>query len=264
MRIVAWNIRAGGGRRIEAIADQLRRWRPDVVALSEFRGTPPSAWLADELASQGLAFQRTTADANAAATNALLVASRWPVRLGAVRAAPREPRRWLLARIAAPEPIALGAMHVPNRVTGRKGDYLTSALSLARRWREGPALLIGDTNSGRIGLDEQVRTFDRLEDGWIRDLDRAGWADAFRVLHGERRAYTWYSPNGGNGFRLDQAFVNQPLRARLAATRYAWGKPRGERSARRESLSDHAALIVDFAPPRPTTPDDSAAAAVPR
>ena len=247
MRIIAWNIRAGGGRRSEAIADQLRRWRPDVVALSEFRGTPPSAWLAEELADRGLCFQRTTADPRSAPVNALLVASRWPLRLGVVGVAPAEPRRWLLARIAAPEPIALGAMHVPNRVTGRKGDYLAAALAVARRWRGGPALLIGDTNSGRIGLDEEVPTFDRLEDGWIGDLERAGWSDAFRWLHGERRAYTWYSPNGGNGFRLDQAFVSRTLRGRIAAVRHAWGKPRGDRSARREALSDHAALIVDFA-----------------
>ena len=43
MRIVSWNIRAGGGRRIARIADQIARWAPDVVALSEFRATPPSA-----------------------------------------------------------------------------------------------------------------------------------------------------------------------------------------------------------------------------
>ena len=247
MRIIAWNIRAGGGRRIEPIADQLRRWRPDVVALSEFRGTPPSAWLAEQLAARGLRFQRTTADLQAAPVNALLVASRWPLRLASVCAAPSEPRRWLLARIAAPMPIAIGAMHVPDRVTGRKGDYLASALAVARRWRGGPALLIGDTNSGRIGLDEEVPAFDRLEDGWIGDLDRAGWADAFRTLHGERRVYTWCSPNGRNGFRLDQAFVNRRLQERLAAARYAWGKPRGNRAGRPEALSDHAALIVDFA-----------------
>jgi len=246
MRVIGWNIRAGGGRRIEAIADQLKRWRPDVVALSEFRGTPPSTWLAEELAQRGLSYQHTTADADALAVNALLLASRWPIRLRALRSGPREPHRWLLASVAAPQPIALGAMHVPNRVTGRKGDYLASALALARRWRGGPALLIGDTNSGRIGVDEEVPTFDRLEDGWIADLDAAGWADAFRALHGDRRAYTWYSPNGGNGFRLDQAFVNRRLRHRLQRARYVWGRPRGERTGRREALSDHAALLVDF------------------
>lgn len=246
MRVIGWNIRAGGGKRIELIADQLRRWRPDVVALSEFRGTPPSSWLAEVLARRGLSFQHTTADPEAPAVNALLVASRWPIRLRSLRTAPAEPHRWLLAGVDAPHPIALGAMHVPNRVTGRKGDYLASALTVARRWRGGPALLIGDTNSGQIGLDEEVPTFDRLEHGWIDDLYGAGWADAFRALHGERRAYTWYSPNGRNGFRLDQAFVNRSLRDRLDRARYAWGRPRGERSGRREVLSDHAALIVDF------------------
>jgi len=246
VRVIGWNIRAGGGRRIEAIADQLRRWRPDVLALSEFRGTPPSVWLAEELARRGLRFQHTTADQETPAVNSLLVASRWPLERQAIAGAPSESRRWLLAGVAAPLPLTLGAMHVPNRVTGRKGDYLSSALAVAQGWRDGPALLIGDTNSGRIGIDEQVPAFDRVEDAWIEDLDRAGWADAFRALHGQRRTYTWFSPNGGNGFRLDQAFVNGALGARLERARYAWGHPRGQRSGRREALSDHAALIVDF------------------
>ena len=46
MRIVAWNIRGGGGERAARIARQLGRWAPDVVVLSEFRGTPPSRALA--------------------------------------------------------------------------------------------------------------------------------------------------------------------------------------------------------------------------
>src|SRR5258706_10322569 len=33
VKIVGWNIRAGGGARCEALAAQLRRWQPDVVAL---------------------------------------------------------------------------------------------------------------------------------------------------------------------------------------------------------------------------------------
>ncbi len=48
MRIVSWNIRAGGGRRLRDIADQLERWQPDVVAPSEFRGTAPSTTVVDK------------------------------------------------------------------------------------------------------------------------------------------------------------------------------------------------------------------------
>src|SRR6266704_1967980 len=62
MRIVAWNIRAGGGQRVGAIGRQLERWAPDVVALSEFRATAPSLAVAATLAEAGLPHQLTTAD----------------------------------------------------------------------------------------------------------------------------------------------------------------------------------------------------------
>ena len=245
MRIVGWNIRAGGGRRGEALAAQLARWTPDVVALCEFRATPPSAALARALADMGLAHQLRTADAAAASANRLLVASRWPLRRIRQRHAPREPGRWLLAAVAAPRPFALGAMHVPNRVTGRKWGFLDAVLAVAERWRNGPALLLGDTNSGRPGIDEEVPGFNEREGGWIDALERAGWRDAFRHLRGGEPAYTWYSPNGDNGFRIDQAFLNAGLLPRLAAVRYEWGRRRPGK-ARTTVLSDHAALLVDL------------------
>lgn len=243
MRIVSWNIRAGGGRRVEQIADQFRRWSPDIVALSEFRATAPSCWLGEALAGLGLAHQRTTADATTAASNRLLVASRWPLRRIAIRNAP-ELERWLLVSVAAPRRFALGAMHVPNRVTGRKYPYIDAVLALAQRWRGGPALLAGDTNCGRIGIDEESPAINEREDTWMADLVSAGWSDAFREVHGDKRAYTWYSPNAGNGFRLDQAFVNKTLRSQLVAAYYEWGS--SKRGDRRDALSDHAALIVEL------------------
>ena len=45
--------------------------------------------------------------------------------------------------------------------------------------------------------------------------------------------------------RLDQAFVNRAMIHRLQAVRYEWGRPL-DAEARRDSLSDHAALILDF------------------
>jgi exonuclease III len=139
-------------------------------------------------------------------------------------------------------------MHVPNRVTGRKWDFLDAVLKVAERWGDGPALFLGDTNSGRPGIDEEVPAFNAREGGWIDALDRARWCDAFRHLRGEERAYTWYSPNGGNGFRIDQAFLNPELLGRLAAVRYEWGRRRPG-TARTTVLSDHAALLVDLADP---------------
>ena len=244
MRIVAWNIRAGGGRRGEALATQLRHWSPDVVALCEFRATPPSLVLARALANLGLTHQLTTADPAAPSVNRLLVASRWPLGRIDQRRAPSEPGRWLLALVGAPRPFALGAMHVPNRVTGRKWPFLDGVLAVAERWSGGPALLVGDTNSGRPGLDEESAAFNEREGGWIENLERAGWRDAFRHLRGTARAYTWYSPNAGNGFRLDQAFLNPALLPSLAGARHVWG--RHKTAPGRAALSDHAALLVDL------------------
>src|SRR5262249_10742301 len=160
VRVISWNIRAGGGRRVPAIADQIARWAADVVALSEFRGTPPSSDLARALASRGLAHQLSTASPGLPGANALLIASRWPLARGRLRSAPRvEAGRWLVARVASPCAITLGAMHVPNRVTGRKLPFLDAVLGVAHGWRGGPALLIGDTNSGLIDLDEESPAF---------------------------------------------------------------------------------------------------------
>lgn len=245
-RIVAWNIRAGGGCRAEALARQLRRWRADLVALCEFRATPPSLALARALAERGLAHQLTTAVPDAPRDNSLLVASRWPLSRIHEPHAPNEPGRcWLLASVAAPRAFAVGAMHVPNRVTGCKWPFLDAALAVAERWRGGPALLLGDTNSGRPGIDEQSPAFNQREGDWIESLERAGWLDAFRHLRGRARQYTWYSPNGGHGFRIDQAFVNRPLLGCLTAARHDWGR-RGPARGRGAGLSDHAALVLDL------------------
>lgn len=245
VRVVSWNIRAGGGTRVAGIAGQIARWAPDVVSLSEFRGTPPSAELARILAGQGLLHQLSTASTKQPHVNRLLVASRWPLaRLRHAAAPGAGSGRWLLARVASPSAVTLGAMHVPNRVTGLKLPFLDAVLGVAHNWRRGPALLIGDTNSGLIDLDEESPAFDVEEDGWIRGLDALGWADGFRFLRGAERAYTWYSPNGGNGFRIDQAFVNRALRPRLRQARHEWGTVRGQRA--RHALSDHAALLIDL------------------
>lgn len=245
MRIVAWNIRAGGGRRAAAIARQLVRWQADVVALSEFRGTPSSCALATALAASGLNHQLTSADRVRPARNALLLAARWPLRRLRLRQAPGEPCRWLAVAVAAPQPFVLGAMHVPNRAGGRKYPFLDAVLACARRWRRGPALLLGDTNSGRRGIDEETASFNAREERWIDALAACGWRDGFRHLQADARTYTWYSPSGRNGFRIDQAFVNASLLASIAAVRYAWGGAAQRR--RRDLLSDHAALLVDVA-----------------
>ncbi|MCH8940572.1 MAG: hypothetical protein IIC27_05585 [Chloroflexi bacterium] len=61
-------------------------------------------------------------------------------------------------------------------------------------------------------------------------------------------SHKWYCHtdpgHSGNGFRLDEGFVNGRLIKRLAEARHVWGELDG--NSRRDALSDHAALILDF------------------
>ena len=243
MRIVAWNIRAGGGRRADGISRQLQQWCPDVAVLSEFRGSASSQSIAASLAGQGLCYQRETCAAGHLARNALLIASRWPVRRLHSTRAPQDRERWLRVRVSAPARFDVLAVHVPNRVTKRKYPFLNAVADVVRCWRGPPAVLVGDTNTGRIGLDEESSAFNATEERWMLHMDALGWRDAFRARHPESREFSWYSPNGNNGFRLDQAFLHPGLLAQLRSIIYRWGD---DGSGRRDALSDHAAVIVDI------------------
>jgi len=243
LKIVSWNIRAGGGKRAAGIVRQLQQWQADVIVLSEFRATDASVWIASELRSYGYCFQRTTADPKQPAVNALLVASRWPLRQLKLKHAPANERRWLHVNVSASKPVAILAMHIPNRSTGLKYPFMESVIDVVKKWRGPTAVLLGDTNSGCIGIDEESPAFNKIEDQWIKTLNQLRWADAFRLMHGESLEYTWYSPNGRNGFRLDQAFLHPSLHKDVKEFTYTWG---GQPHARRDYLSDHAAIILDL------------------
>lgn len=243
MRIVSWNIRAGGGKRAAGIVAQLLAWQADVIVLSEFRATDASCWIARELHNAGFTFQRSTANPKQPTINALLVASHYPLRRINLKNAPSNERRWLHVNVSATTHLAIMAMHIPNRSSGLKYPFMDSVIDVVRPWRGPAAVLLGDTNSGCIGLDEESPAFNRIEDQWIKTLDRLQWKDAFRLLHGQARQFSWYSPNGRNGFRLDQAFLHPSLHANLQAISYIWG---GQPNKRKDSLSDHAAIIVDI------------------
>lgn len=243
MRLISWNIRAGGGVRATRIALAVIEMRPDVVALSEFRGTEPSLLIAEMLSVAGLSFQRTTIDPKQPAVNSLLIASRWPLRTHNLKRAPGNKRRWLHVNVAAPDPLAVMAIHIPNRVTGLKYPFMDAVENVLRNWRGPPAVLMGDTNSGQIDIDEESSAFNKIEDRWVSALGKLNWQDAFRLVHGEKREFTWYSPNGRNGFRLDQMFLHPVIGRRVVKFDHHWF---GASPDRKEVLSDHAAMVIDF------------------
>ena len=241
MRILFWNIWAGGGKRAEAIVAQIMAWQPAIVALSEYRLTAPGQLIAKRLADYGFPYQLTTAKTASRARNALLLASSFPLSTTRFSIRPEPAHRWLLAKINAPHPFYMGVMHIPNMHTGLKYPYHDAVLSLTKKWKSGRGLLIGDTNSGIPDIDEESPAFTQKERRFMEGMEANRWHDVFRYLHGEKRAYTWYSPRYKNGFRLDQAFLNKHLIQQVEAFQYIWGEATGFRQ-----LSDHAAILLDI------------------
>ena len=82
------------------------------------------------------------------------------------------------------DPFALGAMHVPNRVTGRKWPFLDSVLGVAEQWRDGPALSSATRIRDVRASTRRSPAFNRREGAWMEGLERAGWRDAFRHVRG--------------------------------------------------------------------------------
>ena len=244
MRIVSWNIRAGGGKRRQGIFDQLCTWQPDLICLGEFRGTPASQELANWLAAAGWPFQVQSTLRQAKATNALLTASRYPLTKLKTRHQPTLRHRWLLTRIGSNPSIVVGNMHIPNFNTGDKYPYHAQVLQMMKGWRLGPTLFLGDTNSGKSYIDDATGVFWRREHEWMEAIEARKWVDAYRHLYGEERVYTWYS-HRDNGFRLDQAFLNPASMPALVDMRYEWGHDPAQ-PERRDALSDHAAIILDL------------------
>ena len=247
IRIVSWNIRAGGGKRAADILAQLHDWRPSLIGLCEFRGTTASQWLAAQLAEAGFEHQLTSVNPAAPATNALLLASRFPLSPVSLPGMPRLRERWLLARVATRPELTLGLMHIPNHTEPRrKYPYMNAVLRLAKQWQQGPGLMIGATNCGKRGIEAEIPSpaIFRREHDWMHGMEKRDWVDAFRHLEGERREYTWYS-HRDNGFRLDHAFCSPELAPALIGTRHSWGRDPNN-PQRRDALSDHAGLIVEF------------------
>jgi hypothetical protein len=56
MRLLAWNIRQGGGSRLGRIADALVRHEADVLVLSEYRGGEAATRLREVLNTRGYAY----------------------------------------------------------------------------------------------------------------------------------------------------------------------------------------------------------------
>jgi exodeoxyribonuclease III len=234
MRLLAWNIRQGGGSRLPRIAEALKRHDAEIVVFSEYRGGPSASRLSRSLHSLG--YRHATTVLPPPGRNGVLVAARRPFReRGAVGAGLPEPYRMVCVDF---DMFRLIGVYMPNLLAKIPyWDALITALSLPSPNR---ALAIGDFNTCRAYVDE-AGAIDATAH-YIDAIEQIGFRDLWRHRHPHQREYSWFSTRN-NGFRIDHAFLSHELAACAGSVHYS----HDERIA---GLSDHSPLILELADDR--------------
>ncbi|HMT54361.1 MAG TPA: hypothetical protein PKD16_08970, partial [Saprospiraceae bacterium] len=92
----------------------------------------------------------------------------------------------------------------------------------------------GDFNSGINGIDQVGDSF--WYEDQLKEMNKIGYIDAFRFLHGDVREYSWYS-HQGNGFRYDHTYIHESLSSVIKECYYL-------HECREKKYSDHAPMVL--------------------
>ena len=225
---------------------------PDIVCLQEVTARTAQPWT-ERLTAAGLRDVRVADVAAASGRDRpllTLVASRWQQEPVVLDGLPW-PERVVATRMARLEVVNV---HSPISPKPGLAKVLThEAVHAHLSTAGGPRLICGDLNTprrehpdgrvwtfardryGRLRADRGER-WDEAELALIKGLERHGFRDAFRSLHGlERRDPSWVWQRYGGGYRLDHLIVSGEVQALVCGYLHEW---------RDQGLSDHSPLVA--------------------
>jgi exodeoxyribonuclease-3 len=226
-KITTLNLRHGGSVRVPAIADWLVATDSDVIVCTEFRQGSSGDRLSERLSQAG--YEHQFAASQVSALNSVCVFSRCPAQAVVLDLPANERHRLAAVRIGSLT--VAGVYFSQLKAKLPLFEYLLSC----PKELLGPAVLIGDINTGLHYADEVGATFYCADE--FRRLSDIGWVDAWRLMHGNARDFSWQS-SAGNGFRIDHAFVTADLSERITSAAYD--------HTPRAGLTDHAALTIQL------------------
>lgn len=254
MRIVTWNVNSVRSR-LGNITGWLAETNPDVVLFQEIKcetGLFPAAAFAD------LGYQAAVVGQKA--YNGVALLSRHPIE-NVIERLPGEPEdeqaRYVEATVQG---VRIASLYLPNGnpSPGDKYDYKLRWMTRLRTHAqtllesEMPVVLGGDYNvipAPRDVYDPAGWITDALFRPETRAAFRAvlnlGYTEAYRALHDDDHAYTFWDYQAGcwprdKGLRIDHFLLSPQAADRLAGCTIDRG-PRGQ-----EKASDHTPVILDL------------------
>ena len=227
MKITTWNIRHGGGSRIEAIKAVLDSIQAsDVLVITEFRPNKNATLICGHLDALGFTSQFKTVEEPK--KNGVLVVSKIPFEGSVDPALSEHSHRVAIAQF--PEFKLFGCYFPQQKEKQKVFDYLINACE-----ESGNKVITGDINTGLHRLDEQGSSFYCADA--LQSLNDGAMPDAFRYLHGDKREYSWFS-NAGNGFRIDHFMVSRQLLDCVLSCEY-------DHRPRESKASDHSLMTME-------------------
>lgn len=227
LKILSWNIRQGGGTRINKITKALQNNDADILVLSEFRNNDSGLKIRYNLLRMGYRYQNVTAALKN--DNAVASFSKLPCNQFLFPKADSNFSHNVL--ISEFEAFDLVGVYLPHKKKHKLFDFL-----IQQAQNEKPSIIVGDYNTGKNHIDQVGDSFwytDKLE-----ALENNGYIDAFRQLNGDIKEYSWFS-HQGNLYRYDHTFIHKDLLPIVKSCYYLhpW---------REEGLSDHSPMILEL------------------
>jgi exodeoxyribonuclease-3 len=230
MKIVSWNIRQGGGSRIDRIQNAIRSHQPDVLILPEFRNNPAGATLRKWLAEFGHTYQASGITLQAK-DNTVLLTSKFPFSESTFPELEENRHRCVSGRFGR---LTILAWYFATME--RKRPLFQFLKGLSKDYVRRETLIMGDLNTGCRYWDEGRMDLSLVEE--FGALVGCGWTDVWRQANPGVREWTWVEPWGRHvGYRLDHALVSPPLLSRVQNIYYSHAE-------RETKISDHSAVVL--------------------
>ncbi|HET7879388.1 MAG TPA: endonuclease/exonuclease/phosphatase family protein [Acetobacteraceae bacterium] len=230
MRLLAWNIRQGGGMRLAGIMAAIARHDADVLILSEYRGGDSAIRLRGALKDAGYRYTSSVLPPPNR-VGVLVAARRRFIERGPVCVQVEEPWRLVDVDLGV---LRLTGVYMPN--LHKKVPYWQTLVDAFALRATGEAVAIGDFNTCRAFIDEPGAL--DVAARFMDSMAAIGFSDLWRHRYPDGREFSWYS-HRGNGFRIDHAFLSASLAARAGVVRYS-------HEERLSGLSDHSVLLLDL------------------
>ena len=243
LRLFTLNVSGPSLLRATRILHFLSELDPDVIVLTETRGTPGTHHILDWYREAGYEVVAPSTIASGERGVAIVHRVRSIPDAGAVTV--DLAHRLLVVRLAIDVPVTVIGAYVPSRDASvakitRKQMFLSQMISLLKGLSDQDCvILMGDFNVIGRSHEPKYSSFRSWEYESLVEIASCGLVDAFAELHPGVAAHSWFGRTG-HGYRYDYGFLSQHWSTRLLHCAYI-DEPR------HQGLSDHSGLLMTVA-----------------